>query len=340
MIRYPLYLVPLLLTACDRHEAPDQATAPDSGPPIAVRALTVGTQSHVSTEDIVGTVRSKQRSLVEAKFSGRVLQFLVSPGQMVKAGETMATLDAREIQAKVDQAQAVLEQAQREYNRQKQLVTSGATTKQELDAADSRLKISTAALSEAETMIGYAKVTAPFEGVVTRKLADVGDLAMPGKPLAEVEAPTQLRFEADLPESVLERVKLGDEMQVILSAGKTPVQATVSEISPIADAVSRTFRVKLDMTTTDGLRSGQFGRVAVPMAKTNIISIPAAAVTKRGQMEIVFAIKNKKTALRLVKTGKTLGDKVEILSGLAEGEQIIHENAASFRDGQNITLQP
>jgi len=339
MKRYSLYLLPLLLAACGKHDTPTQA-APDLGPAVAVKALTVGTQSHVATEEIVGTVRSKQRSMVEAKVSGRVLQYLVSPGQMVKANETIATLDVQEIQAKVDQAKAGLEQAQREYERQKQLVSSGATTKQEFDAADSRLKIATAGVSEAETMMGYAKVTAPFDGVVTRKLADVGDLAMPGKPLAEVEAPNQLRFEADLPEAVLERVKLGDEMQVMLSAGKAPTKAKVSEISPIADPVSRTFRVKLDMTTTDGLRSGQFGRVAVPVAETKVLSVPASAVSKRGQMEIVFAIKDNKAILRLVKTGKALGEKMEILSGLEEGEQIVVDNVAALRDGQPMTIEP
>jgi membrane fusion protein (multidrug efflux system) len=120
----------------------------------------------------------------------------------------------QEIQAKVDQAKAMLDQAERDFARQKQLIASNATTRQEFDAADARVKIGTAAVSEAETMMSYAKVTAPFDGVVTRKLADVGDLAMPGKPLLEIEAPTALRFEADLPEAILDRVTIGAKMQV------------------------------------------------------------------------------------------------------------------------------
>jgi membrane fusion protein, multidrug efflux system len=106
----------------------------------------------------------------------------------------------------------MLDQAKRDFDRQKQLIASNATTRQEFDAADARVKIGTGAASEAETMLSYAKVTAPFDGVVTRKLADVGDLAMPGKPLLEIEAPSSLRFEADLPEAILDRVKLGEKM--------------------------------------------------------------------------------------------------------------------------------
>jgi pyruvate/2-oxoglutarate dehydrogenase complex dihydrolipoamide acyltransferase (E2) component len=158
------------------------------------------------------------------------------------------------------------------------------------------------AVSEAETMLGYAKVTAPFDGVITRKLADVGDLAMPGKPLLEIEAPTALRFEADLPEAILDRIKLGAKMQVKVASVSNPLEATVSEIAPVADPVSRTFQVKLDLPKADGLRTGQFGRVSVPVAEVKLLMVPKR-VMKRGQMELVFVAKDGKAALRLVKTG-------------------------------------
>jgi RND family efflux transporter MFP subunit len=199
------------------------------------------------------------------------------------------------------------------------------------------VKIGTGAVSEAETMMSYAKVTAPFDGVVTRKLADVGDLAMPGKPLLEIEAPTSLRFEADLPEAILDRVKLGEKMPVRLAK---VIEGTVSEISPVADPVSRTFNVKLDLPPTEGLRTGQFGRVSVPVAEVKLLLVPQSAVLKRGQMELVFVAQNRKAALRLVKTGKVLEDRVEVLSGLEEGEQIIVSESAKLTDGQPVTIQP
>jgi RND family efflux transporter MFP subunit len=291
----------------------------------------------MAVEEVVGTVRSKQRSVVEAKVSGRVLEFTATPGAMVKAGDLLARLDVQEIQAKVDQARAMLDQAKRDFDRQKQLIASNATTRQEFDAADARVKIGTGAVSEAETMMSYAKVTAPFDGVVTRKLADVGDLAMPGKPLLEIEAPTSLRFEADLPEAILDRVKLGEKMSVRLAK---VIEGTVSEISPVADPVSRTFNVKLDLPPTEGLRTGQFGRVSVPVAEVKLLLVPQSAVLKRGQMELVFVAKDGKAALRLVKTGKVLESRVEVLSGLEEGEQIIVSETAQLTDGQPVTIQP
>jgi len=116
----------------------------------------------------------------------------------------------------------MLDQAKRDLGRQEQLIGSKATSQQELDAAAARVKVTTAGLNEAETMPGYAKVTAPFDGVITRKLADVGDLAMPGKPLMEMEAPANLRFETDLPESLLNRIKPGARLPVTIPSFPRP----------------------------------------------------------------------------------------------------------------------
>ncbi len=331
----PLLLPLLLLAACGRHETPP-AAAP-ALPTATVHTLPAAYESHAATEEVVGTVRSKQRAVVEAKVSGRVLEYTATPGAMVQRGELLARLEVQEIQAKVDQARALLDQARREYDRQKQLITSNATTRQEYEAAEARVKITTAGLTEAETMLGYASVTAPFDGVVTRKLADVGDLAMPGKPLLEIEAPGSLRFEADLPEAILDRVQLGAQLPVRLNQ---IVVGTVSEISPIADPVSRTFRVKLDLPPVEGLRTGQFGRVSVPVAETRLLLVPREAVLKRGQMEIVFVVRDGRASLRLVKTGKTLDGHVEVLSGLEEGDSVVVRDTDRLIDGQPVTVQP
>ncbi|MBX7208970.1 MAG: efflux RND transporter periplasmic adaptor subunit [Verrucomicrobiaceae bacterium] len=325
----------LMLVACGKH---DKTPAPSAAlPRITVKVEAAKWSTQVAVEEVVGTVRSKQRAMVEAKVSGRVVEYSATPGALVKAGDLLARLDVQEINARLDQAKAVLDQAKRDFDRQKQLIASNATTRQEYDAAEARVKVATAGLAEAETMLSYAKVTAPFDGVVTRKLADVGDLAMPGKPLLEIEAPTSLRFEADLPEAILDRVKLGEKMPVRLAK---VIEGTVSEISPVADPVSRTFNVKLDLPATDGLRTGQFGRVSVPVAEVKLLLVPQSAVLKRGQMEIVFVAKNGKAALRLVKTGKSLEGRVEVLSGLEEGEQVIVSESAQLTDGQPVTIQP
>lgn len=338
MKRLPILLVALILASCGRHEAV-RHPAP-ALPSIAVKVQGAKWEPHVAVEEVVGTVRSKQRALVEAKVSGRVMEYLATPGTMVKSGELLARLDVQEIQAKVDQARAMLDLAQRDFDRQKQLTAGNATTRQEYDAANARVNVATAGVSEAETMMSYARVTAPFDGVVTRKLAEVGDLAMPGKPLLEIEAPAALRFEADLPEAIFDRIEMGATMRVHVASVAKPLDATVSEIAPVSDPASRTFLVKLDLPATNGLRTGQFGRVSVPVGEIKRLLVPKAAVIERGQMEILFVVKDGHAALRLVKTGKTLADGVEVLSGLEEGESVVVNNPAKLTDGQPVTIQP
>ena len=333
-----LWLAVLLASSCHKKDgiAPPEA----STQAIAVKLTPATLEAHQATEDVVGTVRSKLRAVIEAKVSGRLLQYLVAPGQMVKAGDLLAELDVQEIRARREQAKAMLDQAQRDLGRQQQLIASKATSQQELDAAAARVKVTTAGLNEAETMLSYAKVTAPFDGVITRKLADVGDLAMPVKPLMEMEAPANLRFETDLPESLLEDIKLGVSLPVTIPTLPKPLAAAVSEISPVADAVSRTFLVKLDLPAAAGLRPGQFGRVAVPVAKTMLLLVPGQSVIRRGQMEAVFVVRDGHAALRLVKTGKLLDDKIEILSGLEPGDAVVTSDASHLVDGQPVTSQP
>ena len=327
----------LLVTACHPKKP---SSVPAASAPREVMIQRAALVSHQASEEVVGTVRSKQRAVIEAKVSGRLLQYLVAPGQSVKSGELLAELDVQEIRAKREQALAMADQARRDLGRQEQLVVSKATSQQELDAAAARVKVTAAGLNEAEAMLGYARVTAPFEGVITRKFADLGDLAMPGKPLMEMESPVQLRFETDLPESLLGHVMPGAKLSVTISFLPKPLMATVSEISPVADAVSRTFLVKLDLPAEAGLRAGQFGRVAVPVGATQLLLVPRHSVVKRGQMEMVFVVKESRATLRLVKTGKLMGEQMEILSGIEPGDCVVADDASQLTDGQPVIVQP
>ena len=318
-----------LLPACRKGPQLQSSPAPPQ-----VRVQTIEAKPHVATEEVVGTVRPKLRSAIEAKISGRIEKMLVVPGQSVKTGQLLAELDAREVQAKLDQANAVRQQADNDLKRYETLRAKQVITPAELEAVQSRQQVATAAAREAETMLGYAKITAPFDGVVTRKLADVGDLAMPGKALLELEDPHVLQFEAAVPEAVIDRVKLEARFPVRVLSSE--FEGTVSEIAPSADSNSRTFVVKLDLPSAADLRAGQFGRVGIPVSEINVLRAPASAVIQRGQMEIVFVVANDRAQLRLVKTGRHFRDEIELLSGVSPGEQVVTENVVSLTDGQSV----
>lgn len=308
--------------------------------PVRVRTARVETHGHTATEEVVGTVRARLRATVEAKVAGRIESLDVVPGQSVRQGQRLAVLDARETQARLDSARAVLEQAGRDLDRVVRLVKDGAATPSELEAFQSRQRVAAATVAEIETLLGHARVVAPFDGVITRKSADVGDLATPGRPLVEIEDPTRLRLEADVPESLVDEVKPGARMPVRIASRPEFLEGIVAEITPVSDPLSRTHPVKLDLPSVPGLRAGQFGRVAVPTGQASVPHVPAGAVFRRGQMECAIAVVEGRARLRLVRTGKPLGADLEVVSGLEPGEQVVIDDPSRLRDGQAVEVVP
>lgn len=332
-----IFLSNLLLSGCGRK--PESRVSTEL-PPVNVRVQIVESKVRPATEEVVGTVRAKLHSVIEAKVSGKIDKMLAVPGQNVKPGELLAELDVREVQARLDQAMAVRQQAETDLQRANSLLAQKILSQAEYDNAQSKFRVADAAAKEAETMLGYARVTAPFAGVITRKYTDVGDLAAPGKPLLEMEDPRDLRLEADVPEAVVGHLTLGDKLLVHVSSVSNDLAAIVSEISPAADPNSRTFLVKCDLPPTAGLRAGQFGRAAMPVGETSALRAPASAIVQRGQMELLFIVANGHAQMRIVKTGKRVGNEVELVSGVDAGEQIMIEGAAGLVDGQPVTIRP
>jgi len=323
-----------LVTGCGpRHPA---STASPEQPTASVTVRPVESLKRTATEEVVGTVRPTLSATLTAKVSGTVKQMLAVPGQAVKAGQLLVVIDAAEMAARLDQAQAVREQARKDLERFRALVKETAVSQQEFEVVQSRARIAEAAVSEARTMLGYTEVNAPFDGIITAKHADMGDLASPGKPLLELEDPSALRLEADVPEALIDQIKLGDHLQVRVQAAGPAAEGVVSEVSPAGDPSSRTSRVKVDLPRGAKLRSGQFGRLSVSVAEVSAIRVPTLAVVVRGQMELAFVVSNGRAQLRLVKTGKRLGDEVEIVSGLSVGESLVIEGATGLLDGQRV----
>jgi RND family efflux transporter MFP subunit len=337
-LRAGLSLLPLmLLVACGKHAA--HAPAGASLPQATVRVQPAQSQQRTLTEEVVGTVRAKLRATLEAKVSGRIELMPVALGQRVKTGELIARLDAAEVKARLEQAQASLEQTQRDWNRISSLFKGQAVTRSEADTAESRLRLAKASVAEAEAMIRYAEVLAPFDGVISRKWVEVGDLASPGKPLVELENASALQLEADIPEGLSARLEPGATLAVRLDNAGAEITGKLSEIAPSADPASRTVKVKVDLAPAPGLIPGRFARLLVPMGESAGLYVPAPALVERGQLEMVFVVTNQHARLQLVKAGKRFGERVEILSGLDGGESVVVEGASLLADGQPVEVK-
>jgi membrane fusion protein, multidrug efflux system len=324
----------LVLAGCGNGHHREQI--PPGLPPADATFEKVAEHERPVTEDVVGTVRAINRATVEAKVSGRLSSVNVDLGDTVKAGETIAVVDAQEVRARLDRAVANRDQAARDWKRAAMLLDRQVTSRQEYDNAESKYRAAEAAFNEARAMLDYVEILAPFDGVIARRLADPGDFAAPGKPIVEVESPDTLRFEADVPEAMISFVNSGEEIEVTIPSIRRTITGTVAEIAPTADSGSRTFPVRINLPAVGGLRAGQFGRAAVPVGKKVSVRVPLAALVVRGQMEMVFVRDGDQVSMRLVRTGKTLGDEIEVLSGLRPGDEVAVSGASNLVDGQPL----
>jgi RND family efflux transporter MFP subunit len=324
-----------IMVGCGKKHEP-QGAAGEALSPAAVRVQVINSTKQPALEEVVGTVQPKLQAVIEAKISGRITSLPVRLGQSVKQGDLLVQLASQEIQARLDQANAAFRQTEQDFKRSDSLRKQQAMTQGEWDASQARYIVAKATVAEAEALSAYAKILAPFDGVVARKLADEGDLAMPGKPLLELEGRTGLRFVADIPSLLAGHVLPDAKLAVRVDTVPDAITATVAEISPAADPASRTVRMKLDLPESTGLRSGQFGRLAVPIGETEFLLVPPTALVRRGQLEILFVATEGKAQMRLVRVGKETAQGIEILAGLAPGESIVVEGAGNLRDGQPL----
>lgn len=286
-----------------------------------------------------GTVRSKSEAQIAPKLLARILEIRVEVGATVKSGDILAVLDDRDLISKVEQAKAGLAsseaqavQSEAEFRRVKGLFEKEAATGRDLEAAQARAKSAQAqagqarqAVAEAEVFLSEGVLRAPFDGVITGKWAQAGDTGVPGRPVLTLQDPRRLRLEATVPESCARKAALGMEVRVRIDSLGRETTARIEEIAPVADPESRTFLLKAGLAFDDGLKPGMFGRFIQPCGRKAALLVPASAVTRSGQLEMVQVVENGEAQTRHVRTGKTYGDQIEILSGLRECEKVLPE---------------
>ena len=327
-----------LVAGCSDHKAPATTTLPEL-PTAKVHVATVRIENVPLLTEVSGTVRPVQRAMIAAKVMGSIEEMPVTLGQAVKEGDLLVKIAAGEISARVLQAQSQLNQARRDLERERGLLEKGASTADMVKSLQDRLAMTEAMVREAEVMLSYTSVRAPFTGVVARKMANTGDLSAPGMPLLEVEGTRDFQVEAGIPDSLAARMTVGTALPVEVPVAGASFTGQVMEISSAADPMARTVPAKISVPTGIAVRSGQFARLQVPGTPAPALLVPAAAVSIHGQLERVFVARDGRAELRLVKTGGRRGDRVEILSGLDDGETIVVSPPAGLREGQPLEIQ-
>ncbi len=303
-----------------------------------------------------GVVEAVRQTTVAAQVSGAIVELDVKAGERVQAGQTLLRLDARAAEqsasasdAQVQAARAALELAAKDLKRQQQLFQKDYISQAAMERAESAYKSAraqaNALLAQAgasRTHSGYHLVRAPFAGVVSEVPVSLGDMAMPGRPLLTLYDPAMLRVTAAVPQSVAAQMPSDPDARVELpglpAAGAWRRHVKV-QVLPTADASTHTVQVRAELPMeTDGVAPGMFARLWLPLARGGLASgaapliVPRDAIVRRAELTGLYVLDPQdKPVLRQVRLGRAMGDRIEILSGLAIGERVVTNPQAAAR---------
>jgi RND family efflux transporter MFP subunit len=316
--------------------------------------------------EAVGTLRAAQTSQLASQMMGNIVEIRVHEGDRVQRGQVLAVLDNAQPRAALDRATAAdlasqqgitaadsdLALADATFKRYQTLYEKRSVSPQEFDEVKARYQgaqarrdmaragqsQAKAAVQQAHNALGYTRILAPFDGLVTEKKADVGTLASPGMPIFTVEDLRRYRLEATVNETDLHYVRMGQQIPVVIDAvGDKELKGQVVEIVPAADSTSRSFLVKIEMPSDPALRSGLFGRAQFSRGERSSLLIPRTAVVERGQLQGIYVLDQNKVAnLRYITLGKPSGGQVEVLAGLQAGETLIADPGGRELSGKKI----
>ena len=314
-----------------------KATAQPQGSDVQRQLVPVRLIRLPLSESAVGTIRAVHETTIGSKLLARVVEVNLKAGQKVQPGDVLIRLDDTDLRAKLQQAKAAVASAEAVYRqaagdekRYAQLVKSRTISQQQYDnavatlqSAEADLHRAQAAVNEVQATLDWATIRSPIEGTVIDKKVDVGDMVTPGQMLVTLFDPKHMQLVASVRESLTRRLQVGQSIGVQVEGLNKQCSGTVSEIVPEAQSASRSFQVKVIGPCPAGIYSGMFGRILIPLQEEQVLVIPRQAVQEVGQLELVEVVKNGQVSRRTIRTGRTLDENVEVLSGLREGEQVV-----------------
>ncbi|HYL80417.1 MAG TPA: efflux RND transporter periplasmic adaptor subunit [Candidatus Acidoferrum sp.] len=216
-------------------------------------------------------------------------------------------------------------------------IAEGQVVQAKRQQVQAKIEGAKAEIASIQVMQDYARIAAPFSGVVTAKQAEVGSMAAPGTPLLTIEDSRRYWLETAVPESQITGIRRGQALRVQVEGAGLSISAAVSEIVPAADPATRTTLVRLDLPASPRLRSGLFGRLWLPAGRRQALHVARGAIVERGELQGVYVVGRDNIArFRLVRTGQTNRDATEILSGLTGGEQVVLGGTERVTDGARI----
>lgn len=288
-----------------------------------------------------GSLRALRQVKLFNQAEGQVDRVLVREGDNVRAGQVLAKLDARILRAELRKAAATRRQAEVELNNLKKLAVKKLVSDNALERAQTTFDIAHAEESVFKTRVSYMTIRAPFAGIVAARLVEPGDIAPKHTHLLTLVDPKQLVTDVQVSELLIARLNIGDRAEVRIDAlGDTVYTGKILRIYPTIDPATRLGRIEVVLKPVPkGARAGHFCRVTLYSSGTRSLVVPSTAVRRDTVGEFVFIADEKNHAKRVsVLVGLRFADKVEIQSGLIEGQQVVIKGFIGLEEGQNLKV--
>lgn len=344
----------VMLFSCDGKKEQQQP----EGSPISVTVATPSTPEGKGFFSASGQIEASQFANISTRTMGYVTKIYVKVGDKVKKGQALIHINNEDMEARKAQAKAALNQAQarfsiseKNFERFKTLYEQNSASQRELDEMKMQYEIAQAQVesarqvqNEIDAMLMYSNIKAPFNGVVTSKNVNVGDMANPGQVLMSLETPGRYLATAMVPESQIALVKPEDTVKVYVKSSDLSMTGVVNEVSTSSQFSGGQYLVKIKLLDTPklSLYTGMFVSTAFSggAASQGQILIPREVLVKKGGLEGIYTVSSSDTAiLRWLKLGRTMGDQIEVLSGLAADEQYIVTADGKLYNGVKINIK-
>ncbi len=274
---------------------------------------------------VEATVEAVRQATVAAQVAGRILEVRADAGQRVKQGELLMRIDAREAAGSDAAAKATLAQARAAYERTKNLHAQKFVSQAALDQAAAAWKAAEGSAASSGAGLSHGIVLAPISGVVAQRHAEAGEMATPGKPLITLFDPKGMRVIASLPQYRLAELKKSPRARIEFPESGRWIDVQRIEILPTVDARSHTATARLYLAeNVEGVVPGTYARAHFTVGQAKKLTVPPAAVLRRGEVTAVYVLDDKGAAkLRQVRLGEAVaGGELEVLAGINSGERV------------------
>lgn len=306
--------------------------------PLLADLSTVSRGPAIDAVYAAGSIEPSVTQPIASKVMGRLTEVLVEEGATVKKGQVLARMEAGDLQSAVDEAQARLRLAQAQYQRAQELVRQQFVAPVELDRTRADLEAAQAAVRRTQTLRDVLTLVAPADGVILKRDAEVGQVVTAGQAFMTMSCCAPLRATVDVDEEDIARVFKGQK--VALRADAQPgkiLSGTVKDITPKGDPISRSYRVRIQLASTEGLMPGMTVEAnLIVTERPNTLLVPSTAVVPDGKGHKVWLVEQERARAQTVQIGIAGSSKTEILSGLKDGLTVLATPTPEVGEGRRI----